>query len=197
MDKHFVLRAHSSAQAPLHFSLAADGMFTPAGPGTENLPDGQPLKILRREPSGLLTVLWGDRVVSGVLSRDNGELRIFADGRLCRLRLREAAVDAMEQGLRGAAQSGGRIEVASPIPGLIKAVLVQAGENVCAGQKLIVLEAMKMENEIVSPHAGKIVALNAAAGSAVAAGAALAAIEIDTGQAGESNGANADATATG
>lgn len=44
----------------------------------------------------------------------------------------------------------------APMPGLVKQVLVQEGEEVSAGQNLIVLEAMKMENVIRSPQAGKI-----------------------------------------
>lgn len=44
----------------------------------------------------------------------------------------------------------------APMPGMVKQVLVQEGEEVSAGQNLIVLEAMKMENVIRSPQAGKI-----------------------------------------
>lgn len=59
----------------------------------------------------------------------------------------------------------GRIK--APIPGLITRVLVQQGDVVEAGQPLLLLEAMKMENEIVAPRAGTILVLNAMSGKTV------------------------------
>jgi acetyl/propionyl-CoA carboxylase alpha subunit len=58
--------------------------------------------------------------------------------------------------------------VKSPIPGLIKEVFVKLGEQVEAGQPLMILEAMKMENEIVAPRAGVVTDLNVSAGQNVA-----------------------------
>ena len=58
--------------------------------------------------------------------------------------------------------------VKAPIPGLITRVLVSAGQAVQAGEPLLVLEAMKMENEIRSPRAGTISALNVEVGKSVA-----------------------------
>lgn len=57
--------------------------------------------------------------------------------------------------------------VKSPIPGRIKAVFVQLGDEVEAGAPLLILEAMKMENEIRAPRAGTVTQLNAAAGQNV------------------------------
>lgn len=47
-------------------------------------------------------------------------------------------------------------EILAPMPGTICQVLVQAGDDVVEGQELLVLEAMKMENPIVSTTAGKV-----------------------------------------
>ena len=58
--------------------------------------------------------------------------------------------------------------VKAPIPGLITRVLVSAGQTVQAGQPLLTLEAMKMENEIRAPRAGTVSALNVDAGKTVA-----------------------------
>jgi biotin carboxyl carrier protein len=63
------------------------------------------------------------------------------------------------------------------MPGRIVAVLVAAGQEVVAGQGLIVVEAMKMENEMTAPRAGKIAALPARAGETVEAGAILVTLE--------------------
>lgn len=65
----------------------------------------------------------------------------------------------------------------SPMPGRIVRVLVAAGETVVAGQGCIVIEAMKMQNELKAPKAGRIAKLTAAAGETVLAGATLLVVE--------------------
>ncbi len=73
-----------------------------------------------------------------------------------------------------------RIEPGSllaPMPGTVLRVDVEPGDRVTAGQPVIVLEAMKMEHQIVSPGAGTVTALDAVAGRQVEAGAVLAVIE--------------------
>lgn len=67
----------------------------------------------------------------------------------------------------------GGTEVFSPMPGNILDVLVKVGDNVTENQVLLVLEAMKMENNIVSPQAGTVVAVNVTKGSAVDVGALM------------------------
>jgi biotin carboxyl carrier protein len=57
--------------------------------------------------------------------------------------------------------------VKAPIPGLVTRVLVQQGDQVEAGQPILLLEAMKMENEILAPRAGTVIALNAMPGKSV------------------------------
>ncbi|MCZ7645325.1 MAG: acetyl-CoA carboxylase biotin carboxyl carrier protein subunit [Planctomycetota bacterium] len=131
------------------------------------------LRVLRRDPDGLLVALWGDEVVHGIVRGRGGELELLADGKPERVSLKSAAVDAMEQAVAGAAAAGGILEVKSPIPGLIKKVTVQPGGAVEAGQTVVVLEAMKMENEIPAPHAGTVEAVAVQAGQTVNAGAVL------------------------
>ena len=67
-------------------------------------------------------------------------------------------------------------KVNSPMPGTILNVLVKAGDTVTEGQNLMVLEAMKMENEILSPKAGKVAQVAVSKGSTVATGDLLAVI---------------------
>ena len=64
----------------------------------------------------------------------------------------------------------------APMPGKVVRVLVKAGDEVTEGQGLIVVEAMKMENELKSPKAGKVTELHAVEGAAVESGAKLAVI---------------------
>lgn len=63
--------------------------------------------------------------------------------------------------------------VAAPMPGTILQVAVTAGQQVREGQLLCVLEAMKMENEILAPHAGTVSQILTAKGAGVDTGDAL------------------------
>ena len=68
-------------------------------------------------------------------------------------------------------------EVKAPMPGTILSVNVKAGDAVKKGQVLMILEAMKMENEIMAGSDGTVTAVMVAAGQAVEAGAALCTIQ--------------------
>ncbi len=70
----------------------------------------------------------------------------------------------------------GAIKVNSPMPGKILEVKAAVGQSVKRGEVLMILEAMKMENEIVAPEDGVIADIKVAAGSAVEAGDILASL---------------------
>ena len=75
-----------------------------------------------------------------------------------------------------AAPAGAGTEVRSPMPGNILQVNVNPGDVVKEGQQLMILEAMKMENEILAPCAGRISSIGVAKGSSVESGALLCTI---------------------
>jgi biotin carboxyl carrier protein len=64
----------------------------------------------------------------------------------------------------------------APMPGKVTRVMVKVGDQVEEGQGLVVVEAMKMENELKSPKAGKVTELHAVEGAAVESGAKLAVV---------------------
>jgi len=104
------------------------------------------------------------------------EYRVLADGRSYHVRL----VD--ERKLRlGGLQSGielhGRQQIAVPMPGKIVAVLVAQGDRVEKGQGLVIVEAMKMENEVRSPITGEVKEIRIKAGETVEAGKVLLVVE--------------------
>ena len=72
--------------------------------------------------------------------------------------------------------SGGKETVSSPMPGNILAVNVANGTAVKKGDVLMILEAMKMENEIMSPCDGTILSVNVTKGASVETGAVLCVI---------------------
>ena len=83
--------------------------------------------------------------------------------------------------LRGMAASGihadGAARILAPMPGKVVRVLVEQGAHVEAGAGMIVVEAMKMQNEMKAPKAGVVTALNVSVGTTVNGGDVLAVIE--------------------
>jgi biotin carboxyl carrier protein len=71
----------------------------------------------------------------------------------------------------------GLISIAAPMPGRVVRVLVAPGDEVAARQGVVVVEAMKMENELRAPRAGRVREVSVAAGTPVEAGRILAVIE--------------------
>jgi biotin carboxyl carrier protein len=79
-----------------------------------------------------------------------------ADERARRMSARQAEVEEAGAG-----------EVSSPMPGVVVAVLVEAGQEIRAGEGLLILEAMKMENEIRARRSGTVEAVEVTAGQRV------------------------------
>ena len=78
---------------------------------------------------------------------------------------------------RGAGVSGGGVQtLSSPMPGKVVRVLVTVGDTVQAGQGILVIEAMKMQNELKAAHAGTVLTISAKVGDTVTAGTPLATI---------------------
>ena len=70
--------------------------------------------------------------------------------------------------------TAGSVKVNAPMPGKVVAVKANVGDAVKKGQVILVLEAMKMENDIVAPEDGTVASVNVAVGSAVEAGETMA-----------------------
>ena len=73
--------------------------------------------------------------------------------------------------------AAGNGAIVSPMPGVISLVDVTVGDTVATGQRLLVVEAMKMEHALLAPFAGTVAALHAEVGQHVAEGALLARVE--------------------
>ncbi len=76
-----------------------------------------------------------------------------------------------------AAQAGGPSRLVAPIPGKVVTVKVAPGDEVAAGQALVVLEAMKMENELAAEQAGRVAEVHVEAGATVESGELLVELE--------------------
>jgi biotin carboxyl carrier protein len=75
------------------------------------------------------------------------------------------------------AQGDAAARIVAPMPGKVVRVMVEAGATVAAGDGIIVVEAMKMQNEIKAPKAGTVITLNIQTGATVNGGDVLAVIE--------------------
>ena len=105
-----------------------------------------------------------------------GELALGVGGRQVRARV----TDGRRPRTATAARAGGDHAVVTPMPGRVVRVLVEPGDTVQAGQGLVVVEAMKMENEVASPAAGVVSEVRAAAGSSIEAGGVLVVVSAVT-----------------
>lgn len=100
------------------------------------------------------------------------ELRIVANGEHTRVRVESERQRSARAEAKGTAEKTEKV-VCSQMPGRIVKVLVQRGDVVEAGQPLIVMEAMKMENEIRARSGGTVAEIHAVAGTAVESNARL------------------------
>jgi biotin carboxyl carrier protein len=82
-----------------------------------------------------------------------------------------------ERATAGQVERAGERRVVAPMPGRVVRVLVKPGEDVAARQGLVIIEAMKMENELGSPKAGRVKEIAVAEGTSVESGRLLVVVE--------------------
>ncbi|MGA2421440.1 MAG: biotin/lipoyl-containing protein [Candidatus Acidiferrum sp.] len=134
--------------------------------------DGNPLHADAVEvaPHTFSILLDGQSYELRVTPLPNGNLRIQS----AHAEFTAEVLDPREwRGRHGALEVQGRQQVAAPMPGKIVRILVKAGDRVELGQGLVVVEAMKMQNEIRSPKSGTVEKIVAKEGETVSAGDVL------------------------
>jgi acetyl/propionyl-CoA carboxylase alpha subunit len=116
-----------------------------------------------------VTVPAGETRVAPSLELDSGEVVLDLDGRSLRARL--APPPTVEAAVRHAAHlADGGEAVTAPMPGNVLQLRVSEGDEVEAGQVLLVLEAMKMENTVPAPASGRVARVHVEAGQQVQRG---------------------------
>jgi biotin carboxyl carrier protein len=91
---------------------------------------------------------------------------VTLDGQRYRVQVEDERVRRLGE-RKEAAEEVGAVDVVSPMPGVVVAVLVQADQEIRAGEGLLILEAMKMENEIRAPRTGVVGAVHVTPGQRV------------------------------
>ena len=145
----------------------------PAG-GVEVRVDGQPVRVDARLPAsgpGSLLLDGVSYLVEG--GNGFGETDVVVDGEVLRVQVEDLAT--RRPGAAAAAAGAGQ-RLAAPMPGKVVAVLVEVGQSVERGAGLVVLEAMKMENEFRATGPGVVTEILVAPGQAVNAGDLLVVI---------------------
>ena len=135
--------------------------------------DGQPARHVTGRAVGAAEwkiVVDHGRRVAAVVHGDRIDAQL-ADG----TGLTGTVVDPRDKAL-AALSGGGEGTVCTPMPGAIVRVLVEAGATVATGDVLVVVEAMKMENEFKAPVAGIVETVHVSAGESVESGAQLVTI---------------------
>ncbi len=85
------------------------------------------------------------------------------------------------QSVSGQEEASGESRILSPMPGLIRLVSVVEGANVAKGDRMVTMEAMKMELSLTAPRDGKVASVSVAAGDQVNEGALLIELEEEHG----------------
>src|SRR5579859_183394 len=150
---------------------------------------------LQRAGAGWQCRLDGRELPLDVIAAQSGVLSLLLDGKSYEVKQETAGTDTnivvgrerfgvsvrdprsfrSRRGGDGAGQ--GPKKITAPMPGKIVRVLAAEGSTVQAGQSVIVIEAMKMQNELKAPKDGVVKKINVAEGAAVEAGQALAEVE--------------------
>jgi biotin carboxyl carrier protein len=141
--------------------------------------DGRSYEVEAHEPEpGVYLLMTGGRVYECRVNHANapGDAREVRIGdEVFQVRL----VDPRRlRGARGAgAEASGRAQVVASMPGKVVRVMVETGATVETGDGLVVVEAMKMQNELKSPKGGTVIEVRAVAGATVNAGDVLVVVE--------------------
>lgn len=141
--------------------------------------DGRSYELEARETERGAYLLLLDGRVHECLVEDNkaagGAVKVEVGGRAYEVALFDPR--RLRAAIAGGSQNQGRAVVVATIPGKIVRVLIEEGAQVEAGEGLVVVEAMKMQNELKSPKAGTVVELRAITGATVNAGDVLVVVE--------------------
>jgi len=150
---------------------------------------------LVRHGSGWSCKLDGHEFPFDVASLQNGLLSVLVEGKSYEVRQEVAGSETSivvgnerfkatvrdPRSLRSRARSGdsgqGPKKIIAPMPGKVVRIVAPQGAEVEAGQPVVVIEAMKMQNELKAPKTGRVKKINVSEGAAVEAGQTLAEVE--------------------
>ena len=143
--------------------------------------DGEPIEVDYNEVDrlGQLALFLGDRSYGVSIEGDESEAVVTVAGEVYLVEIEDERERAAHAAERAGAAGGGIVK--SVMPGIVVEVLVSEGETVEKGAPLLILEAMKMQNEIPAPASGRVDRIHVSQGQAVGSGEKLVAIVSEDG----------------
>lgn len=140
--------------------------------------DGQPLIVDLQQvtPPWLYSLLINSRSFEVFAEKVQDGYRIVIGGEMYFVQVASERESRLAKVARPVTRPSGEIAARAPMPGIVVAVPVAPGDMVDAGQGLVILEAMKMENEIRAPQAGTIRTVHVSPGQKVEQGQILVVI---------------------
>jgi len=158
----------------LEYELAIDELAN-AGRFEINLGGKKINADLRQAGPASYSIIIGNRSFDLDVIRQGDEFVIASRQGVTRLTLEDARRRLMNA--RGSREVSGKAQMRAMMPGRVLSVAVKVGDEVKANQGVMVIEAMKMENELKSPKAGKVVEVKVTPGQTVEKGELLIVIE--------------------
>ncbi|MCZ6820287.1 MAG: biotin/lipoyl-binding protein [Calditrichaeota bacterium] len=109
--------------------------------------------------------------------KEEGSYFVSINGRRYRVAVQDEKKRLLQALIKTEDEQGGLVQVKAPMPGLVAKIMVQDGQQVNKGDSLVIIEAMKMENEIRSGTRGTVIQILKAKGDSVDKGAVLLVVE--------------------
>ena len=140
--------------------------------------NGTPVRVSLSAPDGKsLSIILENRPYQVVITGQRGEFTALVHGHSCDVVVETERASLLRKFSRQQEMKHIRLEVHAPMPALVVKLLVKEGERVVPGQGLIILEAMKMENEIKAHQPATVREVKVHSGSIVEKGQLLLLLE--------------------
>jgi biotin carboxyl carrier protein len=141
--------------------------------------NGEPVTVDLKQ-SGvpeLYSVLFGGRSHDMLVQTERSNYAVTFRGEHFLVQVEDERTRRLNMGRKAPAVPHGELSIRAPIPGLVVKVLIEIDSQIEEGQPLVILEAMKMENEIRSPRSGVVKSVTVAAGQRVEQNVVLIVLE--------------------
>jgi acetyl/propionyl-CoA carboxylase alpha subunit len=115
----------------------------------------------------VFSLLIDGKSYEGFVNADEDQWQVLLLGKQYQVMVEDAREKRLRAAAGGVVETSGVFQLKAPMPGLIVAVRVEENQEVEKGQVLVVLESMKMQNELRSPRAGKVQRLKVRVGESV------------------------------